>query len=211
MKEEKICHELLFVKNLVTHTKGEMIFHSLEVFFKKKKIPMRNILSFATDSAPAMVGCLRDFIAFLKKTVPNILAVHCVIHRQHLVAKNLSERLHKSLNYVITAINKIKNISLNDRLFGKLCTENDEEFNQLLFHTEVRWLSKGTCLDRFNKLFDSVLEFLKTRDDILRDNLIDYRSDIAYLTDLFKKFNETTLPLHGDGLNLIQKLLFLHL
>lgn len=105
----------------------------------------------------------------------------------------MSERLHKSLHYVITAINKIKNNSLNDRLFGKLCIENDEEFNKLLFHSEVRWLSKGACLDRFYKLFDSVLEFLKTRDDILRGNLINYRSDIAYLTDLFKKFNETNL------------------
>lgn len=105
----------------------------------------------------------------------------------------MSVRLHKSLNYVTTAINKIKNNSLNGRLFGQLYTENDKEFYQLLFHIEVRWLSKGACLDRFYKLFDSVLEFLKTRDGILRNNLINYRSDIAYLTDLFKKFNETNL------------------
>jgi len=97
-----------------------------------------------------------------------------------------------------------KNNSLNDRLFGQLCTENYEEFNQLLFHTEVRWLSKSVCLDRLYKLFDSVLEFLKTKDDILRGNLINYRSDIAYLTDLFKKFNETNLQFQGDGLNLIK-------
>lgn len=204
VKEEKICQELLFAKNLMTDTKGESIYHTLEEFFKEKEIPMCNILSVATDGAPAMVGCHRGFIAYLKKTVPNVLAVHCVIHRQHLVAKNLSERLHKSLHYVISAINKIKNNSLNDRLFGQLCTENDEEFNQLLFHTEVRWLSKGACLDRFYKLFDSVLEFLKTKDDILRGNLINYRSDIAYLTDLFKKFNETNLQLQGDDLNLIK-------
>lgn len=46
---------------------------------------MYNILSVATDSA-----------IFEEKIVPNVLAVHCVIHRRHLVAKNLSERLHKS-------------------------------------------------------------------------------------------------------------------
>ncbi|XP_050520167.1 SCAN domain-containing protein 3-like [Daktulosphaira vitifoliae] len=204
VKEEKICQELLFVKNLVTNTKGESIFQTLEEFFKEKEIPMCNILSVATDGAPAMVGRYRGFIAYLKKIIPNILAIHCVIHRQHLVAKNLSERLHESLYYVISAINKIKNNSLNDRLFGKLCTENDEEFNKLLFHTEVRWLSKGACLDRFYKLFDSVLEFLETRDDVLRVNLIKYKSDIAYLTDLFKKFNETNLQLQGDELTLIK-------
>ncbi|VVC31916.1 Ribonuclease H-like domain [Cinara cedri] len=193
VKEEKICQELLLAKNLMTDTQGESIYHTLEEFFKEKEIPMCNILSVATDGAPAM-----------KKTVPNVLAVHCVIHLQHLVNTNLSERLHKSLHYVISAINKIKNNSLNDRLFRLLCTENDEDSNQLLFQTEVRWLSKGACLDRFYKLFDSVLEFLKTKDDILRSNLINYRSDIAYLTDLFKKFNETNLQLQGDDLNLMK-------
>ncbi|VVC43065.1 Hypothetical protein CINCED_3A015898 [Cinara cedri] len=140
---------LLLAKNLMTDTKRESIYHTLEEYFKEKEIPMCNILSVATDGAPAMVGCHRGFIAYLKKTVPNVLTIHCVIHRQHLVAKNLSECLHKSLHYVISAINKIKNNSLNDRLFGLLCTENDEDFNQLLFHTEVRWLLRGACLDRF--------------------------------------------------------------
>ncbi|XP_034642709.1 SCAN domain-containing protein 3-like [Trachemys scripta elegans] len=133
-----------------------------------------------------------------------VFALHCVIHRQHLVAKNLSERLHRSLHYVIKAINKIRSNSLNDRLFRQLCIENDEEFNCLLLHTEVRWLSKGACLDRFYKLFDSVLEFLENKDDALRANLIDSRNDIAYLTDLFNKFNETNSQLQGDELNLIR-------
>lgn len=56
VKEKTICQELLFAKNLVTHTKGESIFHSLEEFFKVKEIPMCNILSVAADGAPAMVG-----------------------------------------------------------------------------------------------------------------------------------------------------------
>ena len=53
----------------------------------------------------------------LKKGVPGVLTVVCVIHRQHLVAKNLSGRLHKSMSTVITAINKIKANALNSRLF----------------------------------------------------------------------------------------------
>lgn len=48
---------------------------------------------------------------------PNILTVHCVIHRQHVVATKISKRLHASLNYVIEAVNKIKSNSFNSRLF----------------------------------------------------------------------------------------------
>lgn len=174
-KEEQIYQELLFAKYLQTDTKGESIFHVLDEFFKEKEIPLSNILSVATDGAPAMVGRYRGCLAYLKKEVPNAFTVHhpsCIIHRQHLVAKNLSARLHNSLQYVIKAINTIRSKSLNDRLFKQLCIENDEEFNRLLLHTEVRWLSKGACLDRFYKLFNSVLEFLKDKNDALRSNLI---------------------------------------
>jgi len=51
----------------MTDTKGESIYHTLEEFFKEKEIPMCNILSVATDGAPAMVGCHRGCIAYLKK------------------------------------------------------------------------------------------------------------------------------------------------
>ena len=204
IKDEKICEELLFAKTLQTDTKGKSIFHILEEFFKEKEILFSNILSVATDGAPAMTGRHKGFVAFLKKSVPNVIAVHCVIHRQHVVAKNLSERLNRSLSYVIKAINKIGSNSFNDRLFKQFCIENDEDFTCLLLHTKVRWLSKGLCLDRFYKLFKSVLQFLENNDDALRVNLTNSGNDIAYLTDLFKKFNETNLQLQGDELNLIK-------
>lgn len=204
IKEEKICQDLLFAKKLITDTKGESIFQVLEEFFKEKEISLNNIMSVATDGAPAMVGRYRGFISFLKKSVPNVYAVHCVIHRQHLVTKNLSDHLHRSLQYVITAVNKIRSHALNDRLFGQLCIENDEDFNRLLLHTEVRWLSKGACLNRFYNLFNSVIEFFKNKDDSLRKNLMKFKSDIAYLTDLYNKLNETNLQLQGDELNLIK-------
>ena len=95
----------------------------------------------------------------LKKAVPKVLAIHCVIHGQHLVAKNLSEKLHESLSTVITAVKKIKTNALNPRLFYQLCIENDEDFQCLLLHTEVRWLSKGYCLKSFYTLFNSLLDF----------------------------------------------------
>jgi hypothetical protein len=156
---------------------------------KEKGIPLDNIVSVATDGAPAMVGRYRELISYLKKAVPNVVAVHCVIHRQHLVAKNFSDRLHCSQQYVITAVNKIRSNALNDRLFRKLCDENDEDFNRLLLQTEVRWLSKGTCLKRFYDLFDSVITFFENKDDSLRENLLKFKNYITYLTDLYNKFN----------------------
>ncbi|CAH1997541.1 unnamed protein product [Acanthoscelides obtectus] len=186
----EIYEELLFARTLITDTKGESIFHVLKDYFIEKAIPLSNIISVATDGAPAMVG--------------RVLAIQCVIHRQHLVAKNLSVRLHASLHLVIDAVNRIRSNALNTRLFAQLCEENDEHFHQLLLHTEVRRLSKGLCLTRVFALFETILEFLDTKDKILKENLLKRKTDIAYLTDLFTKFNMVNVQLQGDSLNLIK-------
>ena len=202
--DQEIHEELLFARTLKIDTKGESIFTVLKDFFIEKAIPLSNIISVATDGAPAMVGRYRGFVNLVKQNVPGVFAIHCVIHRQHLVAKNLSGRLHESLQFVIKAVNRIRSNALNTRLFAHLCQENDEHFYQLLLHTEVRWLSKGLCLTRFFSLFGTVLEFLDAKDPILKQHLIERKSDIAFLTDLFFKFNEVNLQLQGDGLNLIK-------
>ena len=203
VKDEKLVQELLFVRELKTDTKGESVFNVVEKFFKEKNVPLSNILACATDGAPSMLNRHRGFITFLKQAVPGVLTVHCVIHRQHLVAKNLSGQLHKSMNTVITAVNKIKAHSLNSRLFRQLCIDNDEEFEPLLLHTEVRWLSKGNCLKRFYSLFDTVVEFFQDSNHGLCDDLKNIKDDIAYLSDIFNKLNEVNLQLQGNDVNLI--------
>ena len=102
---------MLFAKTLKTDTKGETIFNMVTSYMEEKAIPLENIIAVATDGAPAMTGRYRGFIAFMKKAVPGIFTIHCIVHRQHLVAKHLSGNLHTSLNIVI---NKIKSRSLND-------------------------------------------------------------------------------------------------
>lgn len=123
--EEEIHEELLFARTLETDTKGESIFNVLSNFFTEKSIPFTNIISVATDGAPAMVGRYRGFISHLKRIIPGLTAIHCVIRRQHLVAKHLSDRLNQSLHFVIKAVNKIRSNALNTRLFAQLCDENE--------------------------------------------------------------------------------------
>lgn len=78
---------------------------------------MKNTISAATDGAPAMTEYQKGFISYLKNKIHDVLAVHCVhtlqcMHRQHLVARNISERLFQSLQHIIRAVNKIRNKSL---------------------------------------------------------------------------------------------------
>ena len=86
------------------------------------------------------------------------------------------------MDIVIKYVNKIKAHPLNSRLFKQLCTENDEEFERLL-HTEVRWLSKGICLNRVFCNFSSVVEFLDTV-YTLAGKLNKIQDQVAYLADI---------------------------
>ncbi|KAI6661311.1 hypothetical protein LOD99_10035 [Oopsacas minuta] len=172
--------EMLFSKPLETDTKGETIFMVVKQFCEEKNIPMGNIIACATDGAPSMIGRHRGFITHLKRAVP------------------------KSLQIVITATNKIKNNSLNDRIFQQLCENNDEDYKRLPLHTEVRWLSKGNCLKRFHQLFDSIVEFLEEYDSTLAEKVKMIRTDVAYLADIFEKLNIVNKQLQGNNTTLIQ-------
>ena len=75
--------------------------------------------------------------------------------------QKISFDLHESLRVVIQTVNKIKSHSKYDRLFRKFCIDTEQEHVRLILHTEFRWLSKGNCLARFVKLFDTIVNFLK--------------------------------------------------
>lgn len=198
IQEGEICEELAAAEILKTHTTGEQIFKTIKGYFIQNKIPFVNILACATDGAPSMVGKSKGLITRLKELNPSMLTTHCVIHRQHLVAKKLSPRLHQALMLAVTVVNKIKRTSLRSRLFKQLCEENDENYSNLLYYTEVRWLSSGNCLSRFFSLFDSILEFISSSDEELAGKLIQSKSDIAYLADVYAKFNVLNKTLQGN-------------
>ena len=159
INDSRIIEEMLFCRHLVTDTKDTSIYECFKTYFDEKQIPLKNILACATDGAPSMVGRHRAFITMLKEENPNIFTIHCIIHRQHLVAKSIGRRLHETMNLEKSMISKIKANPLNDRLFRQLCHEHDEEYERLLLHTEVRWLSKGSCLRRMFNLFDTVISY----------------------------------------------------
>ena len=81
------------------------------------------------------------------------------------MAPELSEVLSQS----VKIINYIKNSALNTRLLKALCDEMGSDHQNLLFHSEVRWLSRGEFLKRLYELRKEVELFL-----------IDKKSDLSH-------------------------------
>lgn len=102
----------------------------------------------------------------------------------------------------IKVVNVIKSSALNTRLFKKLCTEMDSDHEALLFHTEVRWLSKGNMLGRLYELRAEVEIFLvdKKMNDLLKHFTNPAcQMNLAYLVDIFTHLNKLNIQLQGSG------------
>ena len=52
-------------------------------------------------------------------------------------------------------------------------------------------------------LFDTIVEFFEGTNSVLSEELRNIKHDIAYLADIFTKFNEVNLQLQGNDVNLI--------
>ncbi|GFX03674.1 SCAN domain-containing protein 3 [Trichonephila clavipes] len=64
-------------------------------------VPMKNITSCAADGAANMMGKKNGCLKLMKDANPEMILVHCVIHRQNLVAKNISPILNEVLHTVL--------------------------------------------------------------------------------------------------------------
>ena len=65
--------------------------------------------------------------------------------------QTIPKRLHEHLSVVIEVVNYVKSSALNTQLFSKLCRDMDANPTALLYHTQVRWLSKGNM---FSHIFE---------------------------------------------------------
>ena len=159
-----------------------------------------------TDGAPAMLGARSGFVELVKRKNPNIIATHCIIHREALASRTMPEELKQTLDSAIKILNYIKASALNSRLFRRLCQDMESEHQNLVYHTSVRWLSKGNMLNRLVLLLQEVIEFLeiqKKRElkSIITDSIFQKR--LAYLADIFGHLNELNCKLQGMDSNII--------
>lgn len=170
-------------------------------YFENHDLKWEKLVGFCTDGAPAMLGCRSSLATLVKEKNPSTLTTHCVIHRQALATKTLPEELANVLKLSIKLVNFVKSKALNTRIFKKLCVELDSEYDTLLFHTEVRWLSKGNVLKRLYELKEEMKIFLNEKDSELLEKFCDLKFELqlAYLVDIFEHLNNLNLQLQGSG------------
>ncbi|XP_070270292.1 LOW QUALITY PROTEIN: protein FAM200C [Myotis yumanensis] len=194
--------EFLFCKPLEMTTTARDVFDTVGSFLKEHQISWEKVCGACTDGAPAMLGCRSGFQRLVLNGSPKVIGTHCVIHRQILTTKMLPQELQEVMKSVISCVNFVKASTSNSRLFLQLCNELDVPNNALLFHTEVRWLSRGKILKRVFELRDELKTFFNQKTRPQFEALFSDKSElqkIAYLVDIFAILNELNLSLQGPN------------
>ena len=188
------------------HQRQSMFFQMLIDFFDKTELSWSELVGVCTDGAPAMIGANSGLISLVKQKNPAIQGTHCMIHKAALVSKTIPKRLHEHMFVVIKVVNYVKSSALYTRLFRKLCKDMDADHTALLYHTQVRWLSKGNMLSCIFELREEVKLFLVAKQK--HDFLLAFDGDgfstyLAYLADTFEALNQLNKKLQGPGTNII--------
>ncbi|KAF2346245.1 hypothetical protein FHG87_023000 [Trinorchestia longiramus] len=152
-----------------------------------------------------MIGSRSGFVKLVKEK--SWCNWDSLCYPQTIISKqNSAGNLRSLLNLAIKVVNFVKNSSLNSRLFAALCSYLGTDYKTLLFHIEVRWLSKGNMLSRLYKLRDEVEIFLqKQKQDKLYETFReeDFQLSLAYLVDFFEAINNLNMKIQGRNTNII--------
>ena len=139
----------------------------------------------------------------MKQVAPHVVSNHCAIHNYASTCKALPLELKSVLNSVVKAVDFICGRAVNSQLFKAFCDHLGKEHWYLLFHTKVRWLSRGKELSHVAEIVNEVAVFLREHGSVELATLFDddkFQLKVFYLADIFSLLNELSYSLQGENL-----------
>ena len=202
-KDFQITEELAALHSLKGTTTGLDVFERLQETLRSLNLDWNKLTSVTTDGAKSMVGRLTGLIGRINTQMEDIgvnfpIALHCIIHQQALRAKSLD--LDCVMKTVFTTVNYIRAHALNHRQFRSFFKDVDVDYDHVIYHSEVRWLSRGKVLKRFFELRKETCYFMTTKGRPVAE-LSDGKWvwQLAFLADVTQHLNDLNLRLQGKA------------
>lgn len=193
--------QLIHLKDTVT---GADIFEVVINMISKMNLDISKLIGITTDGAPAMVGNKKGFVSLLQEHLENfgipqkLVKIHCIIHQEALCAKSL--KLKNVMDTVVKVVNLILSRGLNHRQFRQFLVDTEAEYGDLVYFSNVRWLSRGSMLKRILKLHNEIVIFLQSKSvDASHFRDPDWLASLAFLVDITSHLNNLNLHLQGKA------------
>ncbi|KAG9278014.1 general transcription factor II-I repeat domain-containing protein 2-like [Astyanax mexicanus] len=199
----EVTEELAGLQSIKGTTTGEDIYRKVHQTVADLDLDWAKLVSVTTDGAPSMVGSMKGVIARINREMserghPRLIAIHCLIHQQALCCKAV--KWDSVMEIVVSCVNFIRAHALNHRQFQDFLSELNADYEDVLYHTEVRWLSRGRVLKRFNDLLPEINTFMLSKNKAVPE-LTDeeWKWHLAFLTDVTDLLNSLNVQLQGKG------------
>ncbi|KAF2349875.1 hypothetical protein FHG87_019367 [Trinorchestia longiramus] len=191
---ERRCDKarFLFSKPLATTTtKAADVKKRVDNFFKENSFSWDMVSAVCSDGAPVMLERKFGFCALVKADAPHIIVTHRILHRHALKTKTLPPKLAEVLKIVEECVNYVRTSALRHRIFSELCKEIGSEFEVCLYHSNIRWLSRGQVLNRVFAVRVELALFLQNHQHCHADCFknSEFIFILAYLADIFAALN----------------------
>uniref|UniRef100_A0A8C5LZB9 General transcription factor II-I repeat domain-containing protein 2-like n=1 Tax=Leptobrachium leishanense TaxID=445787 RepID=A0A8C5LZB9_9ANUR len=199
----EVTEELLSLIAMHGQTTGSNIFQNLCDVINGASLPWNKLVGITTDGAPSMTGKRNGLVALVQRKLEEenadpAIALHCIIHQQALCSKCL--KVENIMPVVVKCINHIRTRGLQHRQFRTFLQEIGAAYGDVLYFTEVRWLSRGNVLKRFFELREEIKTFLMDgRLDVPELDDPKWVMDLAFLVDLTHELNKLNLKLQGPN------------
>ncbi|XP_069482603.1 general transcription factor II-I repeat domain-containing protein 2-like [Ambystoma mexicanum] len=198
----EVTEELAALQSIKGTTTGEDIYEKVCQTLNGLELDWAKLASVTTDGAPSMVGSKKGVIARInqemdKHNYSHPIAIHCLIHQQALCSKSL--KFDSVMTIVVSCVNFIRAHALKHRQFQEFLSELNADYGDVLYHTEVRWLSRGRVLKRFYDLLPQITAFLLSKNKVPELNDAEWKWHLAFLTDVTELLNSFNVQLQGKG------------
>ncbi|KAM8967123.1 general transcription factor II-I repeat domain-containing protein 2-like [Pelodytes ibericus] len=199
----EVTEELAALQSIKGTTTGEDIYEKVCQTVNDLELDWAKLASVTTDGAPSMVGSKKGVIARINQEMDkhnhsHPIAIHCLIHQQALCSKSL--KWDSVMKIVVSCVNFIRAHALNHRQFQEFLSELNVDYEDVLYHTEVRWLSRGRVLRRFYDLLPQITTFLLSKNkEVPELNDAEWKWHLAFLTDVTELLNNLYVQLQGKG------------
>lgn len=228
--EHKIKEHIFCFSSLSDRNTGERIFEAIKTAFEQNELDFKNVIGLCTDGASAITGKNVGLAKRMSEVAnENFESSHCILHRESLASNGIPPILNATLMTSVQIINNIRANALHSRLLSLICADMRSDYDTLLLHAEVRWLSRGKTLARLFELrqelivyFEKCVEEFKQKSqkskrsksedekkivippekiflNKLKDN--NWLSTLAYMVDVFGRLNELNVQTQGRNMD----------
>ncbi|XP_008849336.1 general transcription factor II-I repeat domain-containing protein 2 isoform X3 [Nannospalax galili] len=196
--------ELLDTVPMTGVKSGNEVFSRVEKSLRKFNIDWSKLVSVASTGTPAMVDANSGLVTKLRSRAAmsckgsDLKSVCCIIHPEALCSQRL--KMGHVMDVVVDSVNWICSRGLNHGEFTTLLYELDSQYGSLLYHTGIKWLSRGLVLQRFFESLEEIDSFMSSRGKpVPQLSSRDWILDLAFLVDITTHLNTLDVSLQGHS------------